>query len=282
MNQIDQKRVSAGKLSPRFQPKTPFLVEGCIVMLCDAGWASFSLDFRIFRIMPGDMVLLFNDMAVELIDRSEDFKISYVSVSEESAFEVCVEVTSGNFWQKIYTSPLIRPKEKYGFPAEEWMKESLFVAERCAPHTASTLLLGKVSALFRILQELIEESADEPEDAAGPAIWKVMTDFFILLSRNYTSEHKVEFYARKLGISSDYLSVIIRRTTRMSPKQTIESRIVLAAKAMLENSAMPVRAIAEKLNYEDTSHFCRVFRRNAGISPLKYRNANMTSKAGES
>lgn len=108
MKRIDQKIISAGEYSPRFNPGTPFLVEGCMILLCTTGNASFSLNFQKYDIYPGDIVFLFNDMVIELGDRSDDFALQYVTITNERTFEIYVSITSQKFWDKLYLSPIQR------------------------------------------------------------------------------------------------------------------------------------------------------------------------------
>lgn len=75
MKLINQKTISSGEYLPRFTPGTPFLIEGCMILQCLSGNASFVLDFKRYEICSGDVVFLFNDMVIELGERSDDFTV---------------------------------------------------------------------------------------------------------------------------------------------------------------------------------------------------------------
>ncbi|MDE6464076.1 MAG: AraC family transcriptional regulator [Muribaculaceae bacterium] len=40
---------------------------------------------------------------------------------------------------------------------------------------------------------------------------------------------------------------------------------------------MPLKSIADRLHYDDTSHMCKVFRRHCGMSPMQYRRTSSSS-----
>ena len=46
------------------------------------------------------------------------------------------------------------------------------------------------------------------------------------------------------------------------------------ASRLLKDTNTQIQEIAYKLGYNDASHFARVFRRIAGISPSEYRKSN--------
>lgn len=272
MKMIDQNTICAGEYQPQFGPGTPFMVEGCMILQCVAGSASMSLNFRRHDIAPGDIVFLFNDMVVMLDSRSDDFRIRYVTVTAEKTIEIYMRITSPRFWDKLYLTPVQRfDSAVHRRGVNNWMDECLLVCGACTPAVGSTVIAGLVVSLFMVMEDVVSRSRDivAPQFANSP--WKIMGRFFVVLSRNYTVHHQVAFYADALSVTPDYLSTVAKACTGMSAKQAIESRIVLAMKAMLEGTDLPVKDIAHRLHFEDSSHMCRVFRRNTFMSPLEYR-----------
>lgn len=273
MKRIDQKIISAGEYSPRFNPGTPFLVEGCMILLCTTGNASFSLNFQKYDIYPGDIVFLFNDMVIELGDRSDDFALQYVTITNERTFEIYVSITSQKFWDKLYLSPIQRFKTIYHGPFSNWIKQSIFVYDYCRKDISDKVISNMVISLFLVMEDIIGHSAEEISPMLNNSPWKIVGDFFVLLSRHYMSQHKVKFYADKLNITSDYLSLVIKDCTGVSPKETIDGKLVLAMKSLLESSSLSIKNISDRLHYEDSSHLCKVFRRHTGMSPVEYRKS---------
>lgn len=147
----------------------------------------------------------------------------------------------------------------------------------CRRETADTVISNLAVSFFLVLEDLAERSGGESESPFDLSPWKIVGSFHVLLSHHYATRHKVAFYAEALNVTPDYLSAMTRRCTGRTPKETIESRLVLAMKAMLEGSDMPLKSIADRLHYDDTSHMCKVFRRHCGMSPMQYRRTSSSS-----
>lgn len=273
MKLINQKSISSGEYSPGFKPGTPFLIEGCVIIQCLKGSASFKLDFKEFEIQQGDVVFLFNNMVIELGERSRDFTIRYVSVTYEFAFKIYVNITSKKFWNKLYLNPVQTLRKDYKEQFDRWIQQCIMVQNLCREKTADTVISNSVMSLFYVMEDIINDSTEDSTTTAYSPQWKLIGDFCILLSRNYMTEHKVSFYAEALNITADYLSVLMKEYFGKNPKETIEDKLVLAMKALLESTNMSVKNITDRLHYEDSSHLCKVFKRHTGMSPGQYRKS---------
>lgn len=245
-----------------------------MIFQCIKGSASFSLNFRNHDIRMGDFVFMFNDMVVELGQRSPDFTIRYVCLTEQHALEVYVTITSQAFWDTLYLSPVQAFNSTFFIPIENWAKESLFVYDHCSMTTSENVIIRQVISLFMVMEDIIGRNSKVSTTTSYASRWEIAGAFLISLSRNYRHHHNVAFYAEKLNITPDYLSIIIRECIGKSPKELIDNKLILAMKALLESTTFPIKTIAERLYYEDTSHLCKVFRRNTGMSPTEYRNYN--------
>lgn len=271
MKLINQKSISAGEYSPRFRSGTPFLIEGCMIFQCVRGDAAFRLNFQDYHIAEGNVVFLFNDMVIELEERSDDFTIRYVSVPKTQIFDIYVNIISTEFWDKFYLSPVQKFNNAYHPAIDRWITDCIFVTTTCRKPTVDAVIPKLLISLFMVMEDIISGSSSEVTQQFTLAPWKIMGDFFVLLSRHYATQHRVAFYADALNITPDYLSVVTKECTGIPPKETIDGKLVLAIKALLESTSLSIKNIAETLHYEDTSHLCKVFRRYTGMSPVEYR-----------
>lgn len=99
----------------------------------------------------------------------------------------------------------------------------------------------------------------------------IMKEFAELLTEHIYEETSVEFYAEKLCISKQYLSLIVKEKTRVTIGTVIASMRTEAASRLLRNPDLTIQQIAEMLSFADQSSFGKFFKKHAGISPLKYR-----------
>lgn len=98
--------------------------------------------------------------------------------------------------------------------------------------------------------------------------------FFALLETQATKEHEVSFYARKLSISTHYLTRICQRYTGKSANQTIADMLVTKASVFLRKPELSIQQVADQLGFSDASTFGKFFRRHTGKTPTEYRNEN--------
>jgi len=95
--------------------------------------------------------------------------------------------------------------------------------------------------------------------------------FFELLRENRPLGRGVAFYAEKLNISSQYLSICVKNTTKRSAIKWINYTILLEAKKMLCHTDMSIQQISEALKFESSAYFSTFFKKETGVSPLLYR-----------
>lgn len=99
----------------------------------------------------------------------------------------------------------------------------------------------------------------------------IMKDFAELLTKHIFEETNVEFYAAKLCISKQYLSIIVKEKTRVTIGKVIASMRAEAASRLLRDPELTIQQIAERMSFADQSSFGKFFKKHSGMSPLKYR-----------
>ena len=99
----------------------------------------------------------------------------------------------------------------------------------------------------------------------------IMKEFAELLVKHIHKETNVEFYAEKLCISKQYLSLIVKEKTRVTIGTIISAMRAETAARLLRDPEMTIQQIAEELSFADQSSFGKFFKKHAGLSPLKYR-----------
>ncbi|MEE0084141.1 MAG: AraC family transcriptional regulator, partial [Paludibacteraceae bacterium] len=99
----------------------------------------------------------------------------------------------------------------------------------------------------------------------------IMKEFAELLVNHIYKETSVEFYAERLCISKQYLSLIVKEKTRVTIGTIISAMRAEAAARLLRDPEKTIQQIAEELSFADQSSFGKFFKKHAGLSPLKYR-----------
>ena len=101
----------------------------------------------------------------------------------------------------------------------------------------------------------------------------IMKEFTGLLVEHIMKETGVEFYAEKLCISKQYLSLIVKEKTQVSVGKIIAIMRMEEASRLLRNPELTLQQIAEILSFSDQSSFGKFFRKHSGMTPMKYRQS---------
>lgn len=94
-----------------------------------------------------------------------------------------------------------------------------------------------------------------------------------LMAAHFREQRPVGFYASALGISPTHLNRMTRTTTGHSVQELLALQIVEAARRDLVFTPTPVQAIAYSLGFSDPAYFNRFFRRQTGMTPGAFREA---------
>ena len=99
----------------------------------------------------------------------------------------------------------------------------------------------------------------------------ILKEFAELLTRHVKTETSVEFYAEKLCISKQYLSLIVKEKMRVTIGTAIAAMRTEIAARLLRDPELTIQQVAEQMSFSDQSSFGKFFKKHTGLSPLKYR-----------
>lgn len=114
--------------------------------------------------------------------------------------------------------------------------------------------------------------------AAKPLIIKtsktddVITVLRELLNQTNDLRNNVAHYAEKLHTTPQNLNTICRKKLDQSAAEVISEHIISEAKRQLIYTERSVSEIAYSLNFNDTSHFVKYFKRHTGFTPQTFRS----------
>ena len=97
---------------------------------------------------------------------------------------------------------------------------------------------------------------------------------YMYIEQFYRKEKKVNFYAKKLDLSTKHLNELTKSTLGITVSRLIQNRIILEAKREIILDEYTIYQIAYNLGYNDPAYFSRFFKKETGISPKAYQNIN--------
>ena len=94
------------------------------------------------------------------------------------------------------------------------------------------------------------------------------------IRKNIGSHLDIDMLADKACMSKDHFIRVFKRETGETPNVYITKRKLEKAELSLVTTALPIKSIADSLGYDDYSYFNRIFKKNAGVTPLQYRESH--------
>lgn len=91
------------------------------------------------------------------------------------------------------------------------------------------------------------------------------------IENNYMNAISLESVAQKYCFNSSYFSNLFKNHTGSSFSKYLHLSRIKEAQSLLENTDESITEISIKVGFKDCAYFCRVFKRETGLSPLKYR-----------
>ena len=127
--------------------------------------------------------------------------------------------------------------------------------------------------LHRVAVEIgnLPTDGDSPQRRSRQRVQNVV-DY---LADHYFETCNMAEAARMARLSQRRFRTVLRAVTGRGFSRHVHHLRLARATALLEQTALPVSAIAFEVGYEEISTFYRAFRREIGISPLEYRRRRM-------
>ncbi len=135
-----------------------------------------------------------------------------------------------------------------------------------------TIQSGFLKVFFEMILSTSTKSLKETKQIQGKANIDIFEKFLLLLSDpNFPLKNQVAYYAKKLQISPQRLNYYCRQAKQSSATEIISDHILQEAKRLLLYSESSIQEISRILQFQDSSHFVKFFKRLEGQTPGDYR-----------
>ncbi len=131
---------------------------------------------------------------------------------------------------------------------------------------------------FGVHAETLEEQEKVIEDRivqlglSGRRTQSKSQQILSYIDRNCTNPSlSLDVLASEFGYSLQYLSLYIKRETRVGFSEYITRKRIEKAKEMLRKTEMTVKEIAEECGYSYSNYFIKVFSKKTGMTPQEWR-----------
>jgi len=240
--------------------------------LCLKGSMRLRIDLKEYTITPNSVFIILPNKIFELLNSTDDLYIEYLFFSTDFVSNLPLP-KDFDVLNNMTLCPYLQVPEQ---SMEELMEYHSFITRVCnrEKHIRhEEVVKSLMHAFIALIASLYLEAEvnTELESSSRGAI--IVDEFSKLLMKYHKAERKASFYAGKLCITTQYLSVTLKRITGRSVNTWITDAVILEAKLLLKSSDMSVLQISEELNFPNPSFFVRYFKQYVGITPLKYRES---------
>lgn len=241
------------------------------IIKCNYGRASFSINLKKYNIKGGGNFIINEPARIVVNSESKDLELVVYTVSakykneivilfDEQFFIVMDNYTPGmlsNSQMAISSSFLDQIYSIYSNSSYVYQKIMISNMIQC-------FLLDTFQHIYPLVVDTLISNTNHRKS--------IMSKFY-----HYIMKYKVryvEFYAKKINLSSRALYNITQFSVNLTPKEVIDSILIAVIKNMLLVSNLNNQQIAEKLNFCDQSAFGQYFKRCEGVSLTVFRKNN--------
>lgn len=135
-----------------------------------------------------------------------------------------------------------------------------------------------IELLFKRLLLLISRNCKSDKDHKESFAMKEAELAMKYFQEHYHENISIEEYAASRGMSISWFIRIFKEYASCTPLQYILSRRIINAQTLLESTDYSINEISNIVGYDNQLYFSRLFTKQKGMSPQKYRNAIRENK----
>lgn len=153
----------------------------------------------------------------------------------------------------------------------------LYNAREDRSDEAEALRMVEMTQLLIYVGRFVTAAEAEPDKTR--IVNKTVEEIQTYVNTHYREDLSLTSIAGHFYMSPFYVSRLFKRTTNLSLVEYINSVRVMAAKKLLETTALRIPHVAEEAGFSTPAHFSRVFKESTGLSPQQYRKFYKESRA---
>lgn len=102
---------------------------------------------------------------------------------------------------------------------------------------------------------------------------RLVRSAMLYLLENYAQSISRRDLAKHIGVSEDHMTFCFRQELGITPILYLQRYRINQAKHLLQETNQSITSIAFSVGFSDSGYFCRIFRRETGVSPEKFRQS---------
>lgn len=260
----------------------PVEIDDFSFIMVTQGYCTIHVDYIPYHLQENMCIVLRRKLLISKFSLSEDFEGYQLIIKQEF-----LRMSMGHNvlpTKEIFNRRVLLPVLKVDAPDFDRMMgyiHQLITGISLETHLYQRSLIQNI--VCNISLEMWNITAKLPEKELGkgktPTIQEKLTAKFIhMLHTSNEKKQDVAEYAQKLNVSAAYLTRTLRKVTGRTGSGWISEVLTNEIKIRLHYPGKSIQEIAEELNFSDQASLSKFFRKNAGMSPLEYRNGLFLKK----
>ncbi len=244
-----------------------------LIFLCTKGSGHLTIDLNECEVKANSLLFFLPGSIISCSKLEEEMEFMYIICARE-LFQEAAFRFEHSYLEYLKTNPTLQftPNDIKGIKGCIQAVIDLYEDKK---HVFRIPILKNYLQCFlmEVYDKSFRRSESMPTNTSNrkEALFK---NFLNLVHEHYLTEREVSFYANKLCITSRYLSTVINSVCGHTPKEVIDSFVILEIKALLQSTDMSMQEIANELHFPDQSFFGRYFKKHTGMMPSRYRLEN--------
>lgn len=239
------------------------------IIKCTRGNAIILVNSQVIDLGINDLLLLSEGMLCKVISCSNEFSITTCRFSIQFMNEVYANVDNRVILVFFNTSVL---RSELNLEELDLTFRQICILHENEKHAyrhklALNYVINFIYQMYELSYLQVENNAVNVSNYQN----QLINSFFTLCYAEHTKHRNIEYYAKKLSISSRYLYKKTKEACQLTPKQIIDYCISGTAKIKLLTTTQTSQQIADALNFPDQATFGQFFKRNVGMSPSEFR-----------
>ena len=245
----------------------------CLHLLCLAGEGSFVFNEQCYHIVKNDLVVIPFSNRVRNLAAHADMQVEWFAAN----YKFLQNLLPSNNYSiggsiSLNKNPIIRLSDEQ---AKHILEDFHHLRDRIGESHLQFYRELMGSLCLTMMYDIFEAHAqrDATESHTDRTVYIVKQLIALLGTGISRTERDVSYYAKRLNVSSKYLSATIKRVTGHSVTSYIDRHTIPILKDLLNDERLSLTQIAEYMNFTSLSYFSRYCTKHLGQSPSEYRQS---------
>lgn len=251
----------------------PTKIMASLTLLCTEGTMEVVINQKLFHLERGCCLMCLPGFIAEKVKMSEDCRMVIMAAAHHlygKSPMKAPETIRKWLLQQGSPSMVTLPDSLCSDLVEHYLefRRSLTVVKQ---EYHPEILVGFTHTLAAFLASWLHDKGIREEAAPMPRKKELIIKFLNDVHEFCGKERSISFYAERCCLSPKYFARIITETLGKKPGDVIKENVILEAKVMLISKSYSVQQVSDRLNFPNSSFFCKYFKSATGCSPRKYQ-----------